>query len=248
MVSTRESPPETAVWLEVVRQTLRPDEHAALTAAIYIRKICNVQTQVLRTLRQADYETALAQYDTWTTDVRKADEDAEAGFKMAADTEFASRDYWHSVYYAAVVKCHHILHLLVNLLTHHPNCPVPAEELRRQREYSLRRVRSAAAGILVRVSEVMTDMIGRRDQSPAALFRSFQLVWPLTSVYIIPTTLPQQKAHAETSLYFIGRELGIKQALRNYPGDSAGRVPTEAQVPRSGFGESEMVQWAGRLR
>ena len=57
-----------------------------------------------------------------------------------------------------------------------------------------------------------------------------KLVWPLTAVRLMPTTLPQQKARAAQDLLVIGRQLGVRQATRSYsPVDG---IPKEARIPR----------------
>ena len=248
MISATRSPPESREWFAAIRADMSDDEVVPLAAAVFMDRISGIQSDVLKALREADYETTSARYESWAAEIFAAENEAEAAFQAAPILdEVPNEYYWRNVYCAAVVKCYHITHLLTNFLTHHAQCDIPAQRLRQHRDYCLERVRSAAAEIIHFSTRLMTPLIQRMDPSPKALFDAFKLIWPLTCVYIIPTTLPEQKAYAETSLFFIGRELGVRQALKSYPGDSAGRVPAEAQVPK-GIGESENVQWVGRLR
>jgi hypothetical protein len=68
-----------------------------------------------------------------------------------------------------------------------------------------------------------------KDKSPRILFDALKMVWPLTAVYIAGATLPHQRREAEAALVFIGKEIGIRQALNTYPGRLP--LPLEARQP-----------------
>lgn len=222
------------------------DERVILNVSTFMSKVAKIQCRMLNTLRRNDYETASEEYFQLVGDLTRAENDADVSYANTPPTGDSFDTYWRNIYCAAIVKCYHITHLLINFLTHYSSCPVTLHQLQNQRDYCLQRIRGAAHEILSFSSSVLDTKFIRNDKSPKALFDALKVVWPLTAVYITPSTLPDQKSQAEMSLYFIGRELGIRQALHTYPGLSAGQVPEEAQAPL-GIGEPENFEWVGRL-
>jgi hypothetical protein len=61
------------------------------------------------------------------------------------------------------------------------------------------------------------------------VFDALKLIWPLTAVYLVPSTLNEQSEAAGESLQFIGRELGVRQGLKVNKGEST--LPPEAEAP-----------------
>lgn len=211
-------------------------------------KAAKIQSRMLATLRRNDFETASEDYVTLVSELTAAEQEADVGFASLPRASFHPLDtYWRNIYCATLVKGYHITQMMANYLTHHTPEHISLDQLERQRDYCLQRVRGAAKEILDFCTKAMDPIVNGGNKSPSCLFDSLKLVWPLTAVYIMPSTLPQQKARAEMDLLYIGREMGVRQALTTYPGASAGRVPQEALFPL-GFGQPENVEWVGRLR
>jgi hypothetical protein len=208
--------------------------------------MASIQARMIRLVRDQDRRAAAEGYLALVTELAEAEQEAEAGF-VAAEADWDVMDtYWRKMYCAGQVKAYHIALLLTNFVTHCEGCPLTADQMRAQRDYFVQRTRAASKEILDIVPMALEPLIKRKDAAPRALFDAMKLIWPLTAIYIIPSTLPEQKNTAEMLLLYIGREMGIKQALHTYPGGTFSSIPPEALNPR-GLEEDEQVAWVGRL-
>lgn len=224
------------------------EEEFALIVATFVFKAAAIQSKMLSTIRRNDHVAASEDYVTLVTELTAAERDADVEFSKFPQDKFDPLDiYKRNLYSSCIIKSYHITHMMANYLTHHKPDHVSIAQLKQQREYCLQRVRSASEEILDFSSKELDPIVQKNDKSPRALFDTLKLIWPLTSVYVVPSTTPQQKAKAEMDLFWIGRQMGVRQALSTYPGVSAGRVPHEALSPL-GFGQPENVEWVGRLR
>lgn len=133
------------------------------------------------------------------------------------------------MYYSTRVKGYHLLLVFVTFLTHHIAAPVPLLVLQALRTHCVEIIRSSADKILESLPRTLDPRAFRRNPSPKTLFDALKLIWPLTVVYIFPTTLESQKEIAQKSLAIIGRELGVRQALKVYKFED--KFPPEARRP-----------------
>jgi hypothetical protein len=138
--------------------------------------------------------------------------------------------YVISLYQSAIVKVYNAIRLLNNFLTHYPPCPTPLEELRADRKYCVETAQEAAQGIIDSVPKVLGPLAAKgNDRSPKTLFDAMRIIWPLICVFVLDICRPEQQLVAEGYLFYIGRELGVRQGLNRYPGKLA--LPQEARVP-----------------
>lgn len=222
-------------------------EQLLIIVSDFIRKAASIQFAMLAILRRNDYVAASREYHDLVDGIVKAENEADVQFTRMTDVDNTANSACRQVYRSALVKCYHIAQLYVNFLSHYRACSITPTELEHRRDHCIQKVRSAAQEILDFVPGTLEPLSANHDKSPKVLFGAMMVIWPLCAVYITPSTLPEQIGAAEDALLFIGKELGIKQALSAYPGTSASRVPPQAQTP-CGFGDCEMVDWVGRLR
>lgn len=210
-----------------------------LIAADFMNITTSIQARMLENLHMNNPATAIAEYPPLADRLDRAEARAEDSFAVALPHSADPMDfYWRDIYYAAAVKVYHIRYLYVNYLTHRLGSPFPPEELSRQRGLCLDKVRRAADKILQYTAKVLGAIRGMKEtRTPSVLFDSLRLVWPLTCVFIMPTTLPEQKNEAEVALVYIGKTLGVRQALKADRGTFSGRPVVEGQfrlIPDNG--------------
>lgn len=177
-----------------------------------------------------DIVAATAQYSALFSELTEAENDLGTFVTSMDRHAHSSDDYMMVMHLASIIKAYNILFLLTNLSTHDPVSPIPLEVLYKRREYCLTRVRDSAWKILAATPELIAELVRDKYSVFTALFNGLKLVWPLTAVRLMPTTLPSQKARAAKSLLLIGRQLGVRQATRTYT--MVDQIPIEARVPK----------------
>ncbi|KAJ6779558.1 hypothetical protein PWT90_10530 [Aphanocladium album] len=230
-------PAETDEWLGICGRHLFEGEELTLRIAEYIARVCEVQHGVMRHLCAVDYRGASDGYPK----LRQALLDAEAAFDAYLQTRLPLHDderrsgvtmdvYMHNIQCAAAIKSNHVMQLLCNLLTHYAPCPTSLEDLLAHRRYALQRIRASAQAIVNNLPAAM-EPLSRTTvlKSPQVLFDAMKLVFPLYIVAHMPTTLQEHKDVARQALSFIGREVGIRQALKG--GEPTLNLCEEARVP-----------------
>lgn len=247
LASSLPCPEESTRWFDVIKSSMTGGEQQPIIVSEFIRKISHLQSDILTIVRRNDYEMASRNYHTLVDGIIQAENEADVSFARMTDRPNLMDSFWRQMYCSARVKCYHVAQLYINFLSHYRHCPATPREMELLRELCIQRVRSAAQEVLDTIPMTLEPLISNNDKSPKMLFDALMIIWPLSAVYITPLVLPEQIGSAETALLFIGRELGIKQALSAYPGTAATRVPPQAMIPH-GFGECEMVDWVGRLR
>ncbi|EGX90450.1 Fungal transcriptional regulatory protein [Cordyceps militaris CM01] len=232
-------PAETDEWLGVCERRLFEGEALTLRIAQYIASVCAVQARVMGHLRAADgARSASDEYLSLRQALLDADEtfaayvltesplapDAGAGADMTMDV------YMRNVQCAAVIKSHHQMQMLCNLLTHYAPCPVPHATLLAHRRHALRRVYESAQAIIDSLPAAMAPLARTTVlQSPGVLFDAMRLIFPLFLVAHVPCTRQEHKEVALRALTFIGTEVGIRQALVG--GGPTMSLPREARAP-----------------
>lgn len=217
MVTNTESPPEVTSWLDTIEQSIHEGESLALQISRFISIACHVQCLAMRALRARDFAKASRIFrDIWKELV-----DAETKLNDWIDGKPAFLHdldpYMRNMQYSAIVKGYHIMQLLINFLTHYPPCPVPVEELLVHRRYCIQTVRVASQSILQNVPFAIGPLAKGKDKSPRVLFDALKLIWPLSAIYMVSTSLPEQRKQALSLLIFIGKEVGVRQALKSRP-------------------------------
>ncbi|KND90283.1 hypothetical protein TOPH_05164 [Tolypocladium ophioglossoides CBS 100239] len=229
LVSNTECPPESDEWLGIIRNNLQDGEAYSLHVSIFITKCAHVQARILAILRLCDFRAAESEYQTLVSQFTEAEEELDE--HLAASNRYSHDldSYMNNLYSSAIVKGYHYIQLLANFLTHYPASKLSLEDLGAQRARCLQKTRRAAQDIINSVPWILGPLACGKDKSPKVLFDAMKMIWPLTSVYVLSTTLPEQKSEAEAALIFIGKEIGVRQALNTYPGRFP--LPLEAEQP-----------------
>ncbi|KAF4980743.1 hypothetical protein FZEAL_3328 [Fusarium zealandicum] len=230
LLMSTECPPESEEWFAVIRETLQNEENLTLKVAVYVTKVAHVQSRMIKILRTADFDAAATEYYDLIGIMLQAEESMnvyDACNINATSNSFDS--YMRNMLNSARVKGHHIVLAFANLLTHHMACPVSLDDLKSLRANCVRVVRNAAQEIVDGLARNLDPAAFRNNPSPKTLFDALKLVWPLTAVYMVSSTLPEQRDAAEKALRFIGKELGVRQALKVNRGASV--LPAEAEAP-----------------
>ncbi|KAJ3530021.1 hypothetical protein NM208_g9507 [Fusarium decemcellulare] len=229
LLTSIECPPESEEWFSVIQETLHPQEGLALEVSRYIIKIAHVQSRILKILRARDFDAASAEYYDLVGITYEA-EDSLHAFE-ASNTHVADHfdPYMRNMLNSARVKGYHVVLAFANFLTHHITSPIPLHVLKALRARCIQLVRGSAQEIMDAVAEHLDPAAFKHNPSPKTLFDALKLIWPLTAVYLVSSTLPEQRNVAEVALRFIGRELGVRQALKVNRGGSV--LPAEAEAP-----------------
>lgn len=198
--------------------------------AIFQKKVSRFQARASEIILQGDTALASAEYSSLFKELTEAENELGEFASSLERHSHHSDDFMMVMHLAAIVKAYNILLLLTNFTTHDETNPTPFDTLYKRRDYCLVRVRDAAWKILAATPDLIADLIRKQYNVFDALFQALKLVWPLTAVRLMPSTLPQQKAQAAQGLLIIGRQLGIKQATRSYSMVDA--IPQEARFPR----------------
>lgn len=197
--------------------------------SVFITKCTHVQAMILNLLRRRDFAAAEEQYEMLIQTLAAAEKEVNEYVQTAADCTHDMDVYMRNLYYSAIIKGYSYILLLANFLTHYAPCRITMDQLRAQRTTCLRMVREAGQYIVDSVPAALGPLAAGKDKSPRVLFDALKMVWPLTAVYIVGATLPEQKSEAEVALIFIGKEVGVRQALNTYPGRLP--LPLEARQP-----------------
>ncbi|ODA81908.1 hypothetical protein RJ55_00413 [Drechmeria coniospora] len=222
LVTNTECPPESAEWLGTIREALSAGEGFMLHISIFIVKCARVQSRIVQILCARDLAAAEDEYGALMAEMEGAER--LLARSMAETTGYMDEldGFMRNFYFAAVVKGYYYVLLLVHFLAHHVAGSVTAAELKAKRAVCLSRTRMAAQEIIDSVPRMFGPTAsgkgrGSRPDSPKVVFDALMMVWPLTACYVVPSTLPRQKADAEAALFFIGHEIGVRQALNRVP-------------------------------
>ncbi|KAL6830591.1 hypothetical protein J3E69DRAFT_327265 [Trichoderma sp. SZMC 28015] len=231
LITNTECPPESHEWLETIDRLLplNPGEGLGLAISYFIIKICSVQARIFNLLRRRDFPGASRDYPDLLAQMKAAEQEFEDWIEKNYVGTHILEIYAMSLYHSAIVKGYHVMRLLINFLTHYPPCPIPLEQLNEDREYSVTAAQNAAQGILESVPRVLGPLSSSRDKSPKTVFDALRVIWPLISVYVMDICRSEQRLAAEGLLFYIGRELGVRQALNTYPDTLT--LPQEAKEP-----------------
>ncbi|KAL6878576.1 N-terminal fungal transcription regulatory domain-containing protein [Trichoderma novae-zelandiae] len=231
LVSNTECPPESKEWLEAIEASLPryPGEGLGVAISSFIIEVCSVQARILNLLRRRDFPAASREYPDLFGQIKAAEKEFGDWLELNPIKNHVLEVYAISLYQSAIVKGYHVMQLLINFLTHYPPCPVPLEQLKEDRKYSFRTAQDAAQGILEGVPRVLGPLSTGKEKSPKAVFDALRVIWPLIAVYLMGICRPEQRLAAEGLLFYIGRELGVRQGLSTYPGGMT--LPEEAREP-----------------
>jgi hypothetical protein len=242
-MSNLETPPESSQWLAIIKATLMGDEELDLSFALYINKITSLLSRILKPILSRQFEDAAIALPLVLEETDAAEHEINdwvnehPEYLHAGALEHAFRRYTFLFWRAARIKIHHFLILMINFVQYTPggatSIVYDPDFLEQRRRLSYFIVASAARDILDSSLQAL-GAGGGVPKSPSSLpppsawFNALQLVWPLTVVLCVPTIPKESRSMARYVLGIIGRQRGILQALRSYPGGL--NLPPEANV------------------
>ncbi|KAF4998839.1 hypothetical protein FGRMN_2894 [Fusarium graminum] len=229
LLSSIECPPESQEWFATIRETLHPGEGLAIEVGDYICKIAHVQVRILKILRARDFDAAADEYYELMDIMFKAEEQYTTFDASYNYVDEVFNPYLRNMLGSARVKGYHVILTFANFLSHHWATPIPIYELKVLRAHCIHRVRDSARDIMSAVGQNLNPVAFRNNPSPRTVFDALKLIWPLTVVYLVPSTLDEHSEAAGVSLQFIGSELGVRQGLKINRGESL--LPPEAEAP-----------------
>ncbi|KAL7932238.1 hypothetical protein V8C35DRAFT_307757 [Trichoderma chlorosporum] len=231
LVSNTECPPESNEWLATIEEcvAMHPGEGLGLAISFFIIKVCSIQARILNLLRRRDFPAASGEYPDLFAQMKAAEHEFEDWVETNFVGDHVLEIYAISLYQSAILKGYHVVQLLINFISHWPPCSAPLEQLKRDREYCIKTAQSAAQGILEGVPRVLGPLATGKDKSPRTVFDALRIIWPLIAVYVMGSSRPEQRLAAEGILFYIGRELGVRQALNTYPDKML--LPEESAEP-----------------
>lgn len=200
-----------------------------MAISAFIVKVCSVQARIFSLLRRRDFPAASREYPDLFDQLRTAEKEFEDWLESNPVGNHVLEVYAISLYHSAIVKAYRGIELLINFLTHYPPCQVPLEQLKEDRECCFRMAQDAAQSILEGVPRVLGPLSSGKEKSPKDVFDALRVIWPLIAVYVMSICRPEQRLAAEGLLFYIGRELGVRQALNTYPDQLT--LPQEATEP-----------------
>ncbi|KAM5356116.1 hypothetical protein ACJ41O_002762 [Fusarium nematophilum] len=229
LLTSIECPPESQEWFSVIRETLHPEEGLTLEVSEYIVKVAHVQNRMLKILRARDFNAASAEYHDLVGIMSQAEARLNTFDALNTHVDSNFDPYMRNMLNSARVKGYHVILAFANFLTHHIASPIPLHILKSLRAHCIRLVRTAAQEIIDTLAQKLDPAAFRNNPSPKTLFDALKMIWPLSAVYLVSSTLPEQRDIAEATLRLIGRELGVRQALKVNRGASV--LPAEAEAP-----------------
>jgi hypothetical protein len=231
-----ECPPESAQWLAIIEATLQKDEDILLMVANFISKISSLLRRARNLVCDSKFGETASSLPLILEELDVAEGDILAWARTHPEYFLAARpiyQYFMKGCRAAQIKAHHFIILLLNLVEYAPPDTLPVTYdprfLSRRRQKSLKNIASQSLEILDgSLALLMVDGLGPAPLAPSSWIDGMQLVWPLTCVMCVPTVPKESRAQARYILGLIGRQRGILQALKSYPGGL--QLPPEAMT------------------
>lgn len=228
LTSNKPCPEESLEYLAVLKDF--SERVLAYHIAMFMHKVSTIQAKCMKIICASDCAAGCLAYVSLFAAMTEA-ETTLGQYKTSFERLKHSSDaYILSMYQAALVKVYNCLATLATLCTHDESGILPLEQIHGYRNYCISRVRESAETILVSAPAAIDELMLMRNNVFGALFQALRLVWPLTAVRLMPSTLPRQKMQATQGLLIIGKELGVRQATKRY--DQNLPIPEMAKTPR----------------
>ncbi|KAG6031305.1 hypothetical protein E4U40_007271, partial [Claviceps sp. LM458 group G5] len=232
MVSITECPPESDTWLGIIKNSLYDGEEHSLHVSVYIKTCTHIMAAISGILHQRDFAAGAAQYESLVQQLEVAEEQVDHFVATGVDCTQELAFYLRNLYWGAVIKGHTYILCLANFLTH-DRCGrlrLPPAQLSARRAHCLHKIRAAAQCIIESNLAALSRLRAQQDRSPKILFDALRMVWSLTTVYVSAPALAEQRTQAQAALMFIGKEIGVRQALHTGV-EGGGALPPEARLP-----------------
>ncbi|KAK1977016.1 hypothetical protein LZ30DRAFT_753112 [Colletotrichum cereale] len=223
-------PPEFDHWLNIIEQTLHPAEALLVQIGRSISSTCSLLSRLVPIVRSGDTKRACAAYGPCLFECDHAELVMSEWMRAAPEHQsgaLPALGYFWNTWRTARIKVHHMMILLTNLVEHVLDCPYSPGALQSRRELHLKVIATSSRDVVDSIPKSLGGKAPNSDpHTPTAYYDAVRLVWPLSHLYVIPTTPRHLRMAAREALLRIGREQGILAALRPRPGGTL--FPPEA--------------------
>ncbi|KAF5610869.1 C6 finger domain protein [Fusarium sp. NRRL 25303] len=226
--SNTECPQELEEWFAIIREKMPPQEAMVLYVSSFIFKACQVQARIFKILSSCDYDAAMIAFHDIVASIRDARQELRA-FAESPRTAIGLFDtYMGNLCAGTCIKVYSLLMALVCFLSHQRPLSIPFDVLWSTRNDCINIAQNSAQNVLDTLPRALDTKAGP-GMSPKTFFDAMKLVWPLRTIHAMPATSPEQKRIAAKTLVFLGRDIGLKQALNIYT-DFYEPLPLEART------------------
>ncbi|KAI1023796.1 hypothetical protein LB504_004968 [Fusarium proliferatum] len=226
--SNTECPQELEEWFAIIREKMPPQEAMVLYVSSFIFKACQVQARIFKILSSCDYNAAMIAFYDIVASIRDARQELRA-FAESPRTAIGLFDtYMGNLYAGTCIKVYSLLMAMVCFLSHQRPLSIPFNVLWSTRNDCINIAQNSAQNVLDTLPRALDTKAGP-GMSPKTFFDAVKLVWPLRTIHAMPATSPEQKRIAAKTLVFLGRDIGLKQALNIYA-DFYEPLPLEART------------------
>ncbi|KAF5656984.1 heterokaryon incompatibility protein het-E-1 [Fusarium circinatum] len=225
--SNTECPQGLEEWFVIIKEKMLPREAMVLYVSSFIFKACQVQARIFKILSSCDCDAARIAFYDIVASIRDARQELRA-FAESPRTAIGLFDtYMSNLYAGTCIKVYSLLMALACFLSHQRPLSIPLDVLRSTRNQCINIAQNSAQNVLDTLPRALNTR-ATPDMSPKAFFDAVKLVWPLRAIHAMPATSPEQKRVAAKTLEFLGRDIGLKQALNIYS-DFYEPLPVEAR-------------------
>ncbi|KAF5602530.1 hypothetical protein FPCIR_1871 [Fusarium pseudocircinatum] len=226
--SNTECPHELEEWFAIIKEKMPPQEAMVLYVSSFIFKACQVQARIFKILSSSDYNAAMIAFYDIVASIRDARQELRA-FAESPRTAIGFFDtYMGNLYAGTCIKVYSLLMALACFLSHQRPLSIPMDVLQSTRNQCINIAQNSAQNVLDTLPRALDTRAGP-GMSPKTFFDAVKLVWPLRTIQAMPATSPEQKRIAAKTLTFLGRDVGLKQALNIYT-DFYEPLPVEART------------------
>ncbi|KAK1622862.1 hypothetical protein BDP81DRAFT_140373 [Colletotrichum phormii] len=225
-------PPDFERWLDIIEATLQPNEGLLLQTGRYLSAACSLLSTLIPITISGDASRARAAYPALIAESDRADLAMAEWMRVAPEFQIEPGPVWGyfwNSWRSARIKVHHMIILISNLVEYGEpplvpedcdaecgGCPLlHPEVLRARREFCMGIIATAGRDVAEGIPRSLGGKMPDLDPDlPSAYFDAVRLIWPLSHLYVIPTTPRHLRIMAREALLRIAKEKGILTALK----------------------------------
>ncbi|KAF4985954.1 hypothetical protein FDECE_16213 [Fusarium decemcellulare] len=226
-----ECPQEFEEWFAIIKEKMPPQEAMVLHVSSFIFKACQVQARMFKILSNWDYAAASIAFHDIVAWVYGARQELRLFLESPRIASGIFDTYMGNLYASTCVKVYSFMMALACFLSHQKPLSIPLNVLQSTCNHCIKIAQNSAQDILDTLPQTLDTGALKSEPglAPKTFFDAVKLVWPLRTIHAMPATSAEQKRIAGKTLIFLGREIGLKQALNVYA-DFYEPLPPEART------------------